>query len=126
MEKITRTIPTHVISATVVEFDKVKKTPIMTEIKPVTVYGGTMTDELAMKELHKAVVAPSTPVLITNIETTAIVYEISVEDFIKYAVKVEPKPAAPDAGNTMTVNNDLNIDPKHMPDIFAPGAKITV
>jgi hypothetical protein len=57
------------------------------------VINGTIADDKALKAIQKK--HGATAVVISKTEATDL-YEISVEDFMKNAKKVEPKPATPD------------------------------
>lgn len=66
--------------------------PVVKPLAPVTVYG-TVTEAQAMRELKKAY-PDEKGVTLGKTETKEIQYEISVEDFVKNATKIEEKKGA--------------------------------
>ena len=58
------------------------------ETLPVLTISGKATTKDAEKELRK-VYGKNAPVTVTNIKVSEDVYEISVEDFLKYAKKID-------------------------------------
>lgn len=84
---IVRTITATTINSSNITFIAGK--PIITENKPITV-NGTIDEPKALKEVRKAY---GEKAQITDTTEVNDVYEISVEDFMKYATKVvEPTP----------------------------------
>lgn len=74
----------------------VKGQPVITN-ETITIFNGTLTDEKALKEIQK--LYGSTAVVIEKTEVNDR-YEISVEDFMKYATKIVDATPAPDATAT--------------------------
>ena len=83
-KNITRTMATSTIHS--VKLTMENDQPKIETLDPV-VLTGKATKESALKELRK-IHGNDAPVSITKIETSEDVYEISVEDFLKYATKV--------------------------------------
>jgi hypothetical protein len=84
---IVRTITASTIESVIVKFEKGK--PVVTANPPITL-NGIVTEDKAMKEVRKAYGATAQ---VTEIKSVDAVYEISVEDFMKNAKKVEtPSP----------------------------------
>jgi hypothetical protein len=81
---IIRTITATTIKSANMGF--VKGLPVVTENKDIVV-NGTIEESKALKEIRKTYGENAQIVEITAIDA---VYEITVEDFIKYATKVEP------------------------------------
>lgn len=86
---ITRTMATSVVHA----FRMVVKEgkPEVETLPPMTI-GGKASKEDAEKALRKKY-GKSVPVVVSKIDIQEDLYEISVENFMKYAKKVEKKPA---------------------------------
>jgi hypothetical protein len=84
-KSITRTITATTIESAIVIFEK--GVPVVKPNKSITV-NGEITEEKALKEVRKAYGMNSQ---ITALNKVDDVYEISVEDFIKYAKKVVPE-----------------------------------
>lgn len=82
---IVRTIATSTVKA--FKMVVVDGSPNVEELEPVTVLGKA-TQEKAMKAL-KEKYGKNTPLTITGITVQEDTYEISVEDFLKYATKLE-------------------------------------
>lgn len=82
---IVRAITSSTIKSANVAF--VEGKPVITENAPLTVMG-SIKPEKAIKEVRKTY---GESAQIAAIETADSFYEISVEDFIKYAKKIEPK-----------------------------------
>lgn len=82
---ITRTMATSKIHAVMLTMNEDK--PEVKEL-PVMVIGGKATVKDAEKALRKEH-GKNAPITVTKIEVNEDVYEISVEDFMKYAKKVE-------------------------------------
>jgi hypothetical protein len=80
--KITRTITATTISSGNVSFKNGK--PIVTPNDPITL-NGIIPEDKAIKEVRKAYGATAQ---VTEIKSVDDVYEINVDDFIKYATKV--------------------------------------
>lgn len=82
---ITRTMSTSVIHGCMLVMNE-GKSEVKT-LDPVTIGGkATVKDaEKALKKIH----GKDAPITVTNIEVNEDVYEISVEDFMKYAKKVD-------------------------------------
>lgn len=80
---IVRTITFTTIQSAKVGFEK--GLPVITPNAPLTI-NGIIADDKALKEVRKSYGESSQ---ITDISTTDNTYEISVEDFIKYATKIE-------------------------------------
>lgn len=82
---ITRTMATSTVNAFTLKV--VEGKPVVENLDPVTV-AGKLTEVSAlkvMKEKH----GKDTPVTIASIQVEESLYEITVEDFMKYAKKVE-------------------------------------
>lgn len=69
--------------------------PSLSKLEPVTVHG-KITKEKALKEIKK-IYPEATALTITSILENEVMYEISIEDFIKNAKKIE---------NTVKKEND--------------------
>ena len=82
---IVRTITATTIESANVAFENGK--PVVKPNVPITV-NGVIAEDKALKEARKAY---GDTAHITNIVSVDDVYEISVEDFIKYATKVVPE-----------------------------------
>ena len=82
---IIRTITSTTITSTKIHFEK--GVPLLSE-NPIVVFNGSITPEKALKEIRKEFGETSTVVDITELKN---VYEISVEDFLKYGKIVEVK-----------------------------------
>lgn len=85
---ITRTMATSEIHAYSLTMKEGK--PEVVEL-PVLTMSGKATVKDAEKALRK-VHGKDTPITVSKIDVREDVYEISVEDFLKYATKVEKKP----------------------------------
>lgn len=83
---IVRTITATTIESAKITFEKGK--PVCTVNAPIIV-NGVIAEDKALKEVRKTYGETSQ---VTNIVSVDAVYEISVEDFIKYATKVEAEP----------------------------------
>jgi regulatory protein YycI of two-component signal transduction system YycFG len=83
---IQRTINVTIIKSVNVKFVGGKLVP--TENAPLVV-NGEIKEDKAIKAVRKAY---GLSAQLTEIQVTQDMYEISVEDFMKYAKKVEPKP----------------------------------
>lgn len=86
-DTITRTMATSQIQGFMMKV--VDGKPTVEEL-PVLTVAGKATEKDALKELKK-VHGKGANVTVASIVTIEDVYEISVEDFLKYAKKVEPK-----------------------------------
>jgi hypothetical protein len=80
---IVRTITASTIESANVTFEKGK--PVVKANEPLTV-NGIIKEDKALKEVRKAY---GELAQVTSINSVDAMYEISVEDFIKYATKVE-------------------------------------
>lgn len=85
---ITRKMIVSTITGYMIEIREEK--PTVKEVEPVTIYGKT-TPEKALKELQR-VYGKTSSVTVAGIKEEEKQYEISVEDFIKYAKIVEETP----------------------------------
>jgi hypothetical protein len=83
---IVRSIVASTVKSSNVLF--VKGVPTITENAPIVV-SGKVDEKQALKEVRKAY---GESAQVTEISAVNDVYEISVEDFMRYAKKVEPKP----------------------------------
>ena len=108
MEKITRTIVTHTIKASIVEFDKLKNEIVNTDVPVFTIIGGKMDEEIAIKHIQKHITTKLTPVIIKSIVTTEAVYSLQLDVFLEFAIK----------------ETKSNVDEIHHQDVFAPDVKI--
>ena len=88
---ITRTMATSVIHAYRLTMKEGK--PNIEELDPLTI-GGKATVKDAEKALRK-IYGKDAPITVSKIVVNEDVYEISVEDFMKYAKKVEKTDAEP-------------------------------
>lgn len=86
---IVRTICKSVINGCVLNV--VDGTPQVEQLAPVTV-AGKVNDKTALKTL-KTEYGKDKAITLTSVETCEDTYEISVEDFLKYATKVETETA---------------------------------
>jgi hypothetical protein len=92
---IVRTITATTIESANVKFEKGK--PVVTANAPI-VLNGIVAEDKALKEVRKAY---GETAQVTNTSQVDDVYEISVEDFIKYAKKVvAPTPEQKEEGKT--------------------------
>jgi hypothetical protein len=92
---IVRTITATTIKSANVVFEKGK--PVAKDNNPITV-NGVIAEDKALKEVRKAYGETAQVTEITSVDD---VYEISVEDFIKYAKKVvTPTPEQKQEGAT--------------------------
>lgn len=82
---ITRTITSSVIKG--FKLTMKEGTPSVEELDPVSV-SGRVNEKQALKQLEKAY-GKSSPITVASITEENDVYEISVEDFMKYATKVD-------------------------------------
>lgn len=82
---IVRTMSTSTINAFML--DVVNGKPEVKNLEPLTVMG-RVTEKDAIKALRD-VHGKNAPVTVANIDVKEDTYEISVEDFLKYATKVE-------------------------------------
>lgn len=62
--------------------------PEFVNLEPITVYGN-VSEGVALKELKKAY-PDMQGVTVARIQSEEVQYEISVEDFVKYATRIEP------------------------------------
>lgn len=83
-KSITRTMATSTIHSVMLTMENDQ--PKVEKLEPVVVTGKA-TEETALKTL-KSIHGKNAPVSVTKIETSEDVYEISVEDFLKYATKI--------------------------------------
>lgn len=88
---ITRTMATSVIHAYRLTMKEGK--PEVETLDPLTI-GGKATVKVAEKALRK-LYGKDAPITVSKIDVQEDVYEISVEDFMKYAKKVEKADAEP-------------------------------
>jgi hypothetical protein len=79
---IVRTITATTIESAIVTFEKGK--PVVKANAPLTI-NGVVAEDKALKEVRKAYGANAQ---VTEVKSVDDIYEISVEDFIKYAKKV--------------------------------------
>lgn len=92
-KSIVRTITATTINSANVSFEK--GAPIVKENAPLTV-NGVIAEDKALKEVRKAYGATAQ---VTGLSEVNDVYEISVEDFIKYSKKViAPTPEQKEQG----------------------------
>jgi hypothetical protein len=98
---IVRTITATTIESAKITFEK--GLPVVTPNAPITV-NGVIAEDKALKEVRKEYGENAQVTAITSIDN---VYEITVEDFMKYAKKVEnPTPEQTTEGtNEQEVNN---------------------
>lgn len=83
--KITRTLQTTKIKG--YKISMVDGKPVIEDLEEIAVCG-MLTDDEALKQLGKVYGKSAT---VGNITYDEAVYEISVEDFLKYATKIDPK-----------------------------------
>jgi hypothetical protein len=88
---ITRTIITTTVNSATVAIIDGKATT--TDYKPL-IFNGVVKEKDALKDIRKAY--GENAIVVSKVETES-EYEISVDDFIKYAKKVEPKEGEKDA-----------------------------
>jgi len=82
---ITRTITESTINAVMIAIDNGQ--PVVRTLDPITV-NGKINDEKALKVVRK-IHGKTAPVSIVSIDEKEVVYEISVDDFMKHAHRVE-------------------------------------
>ncbi len=82
---ITRTITESTINAVMIAIDNGQ--PIVRTLDPITVNGKINADK-ALKAVRK-VHGKTAPVSVVSIDEKEVLYEISVDDFMKYAKRVD-------------------------------------
>lgn len=85
-KSITRTMSTSTIKGFMLEI--VEGNPVPKQLEPITV-NGKVKEKDALK-IFKDKYGKTSAITISSIDVEESTYEISVEDFVKYATKIEP------------------------------------